>query len=166
MKEVQVQDVAVDVCEGGCGGIWFDWMELKKVDEPDEVAGEVLLEVQRDLTLNIDTQASRKCPRCPEQIMLRHFASVKREVSVDECPACGGFFLDHGELNTIRSQFASEDDRRAAAQELFEELFGEEMARKHAQSEEAVESSRRMAHIIRFLLPSYYLKGKQPWGAF
>ena len=28
-----VGDLSVDVCEGGCGGIWFDHFELKKVDE-------------------------------------------------------------------------------------------------------------------------------------
>jgi Zn-finger nucleic acid-binding protein len=166
MQEWKVQDMVVDVCEGGCGGLWFDWMELAKVDEPDEAVGDQLLEVRRDLTLEVDHQASRQCPRCPEQIMTRHFASVKREVSVDECPACGGFFLDHGELNTIRGQFASEEERSQAAQELFEHLFGDEMARRHAESEAAVESSRRLAHMFRFLLPSYYLKGKQPWGAF
>ena len=166
MKEVQVEGVAVDVCEGGCGGIWFDWMELKKVDEPAEVAGERLLDVPRNLALDVDRQASRQCPRCPEQIMLRHFASVKREVSVDECPACGGFFLDHGELNAIRGQFASEEDRSAAAQELFDQLFGDDLARKRSDSDAAVESSHRLAHMFRFLLPSYYLKGKQPWGAY
>lgn len=166
MKEVQVQDVTVDVCEGGCGGIWFDWFELQKVDEPDEVAGEQLLDVRRNPSVDVDRMASRKCPRCEGQIMLRHFASVKREVSVDECPACAGFFLDHGELNQIRSQFGSEDERREAAQELFDQMFGEDLARKHAESEQAVESTRRLAHIFRFLLPSYYLKGKQPWGAY
>jgi Zn-finger nucleic acid-binding protein len=166
MKEVQVQDVAVDVCDGGCGGIWFDWFELKKVDEPDEVAGEALLDVHRNANVVVDTQASRQCPRCENQIMWRHFASVKREVSVDECPACAGFFLDHGELNALRDQFATEDERAEAAQQLFDEMFDGDIAKLEQASEDKLEKSRRLAHMFRFLLPSYYLKGKQPWGAF
>jgi len=166
MKEIQVENIAVDVCEGGCGGVWFDWFELKNVDEPDEAAGEELLNVARNEAVVVDQFASRNCPRCPGQIMQKHFASVKREVAVDECPACAGFFLDYGELNTIRSQFASEEERAEAAQKLFDELFDEDIAKLESESEEKLEKSRRLAHMFRFLLPSYYLKGKQPWGAY
>jgi Zn-finger nucleic acid-binding protein len=166
MKEVQVQGTAVDVCEGGCGGIWFDWFELKKVDEPDEVAGEALLDVARDPSVIVDHEAKRHCPRCDGQVMWRHFASVNREVAVDECPACAGFFLDHGELNAIRGQFATEEERAEAAQKLFDEMFDDDIAKLEQASEDKLEHSRRLAHMFRFLLPSYYLKGKQPWGAF
>lgn len=166
MKEVQIQGINVDVCEGGCGGVWFDWFELKKVDEPHEAAGEHLLNVARDPSVVVDQEARRTCPRCEGQVMWRHFASVKREVSVDECPACAGFFLDHGELNTIREQFASEEERSAAAAELYAQLFDGEFAKLHTASQDKLEKSRRLAHMFRFLLPSYYLKGKQPWGAY
>lgn len=166
MKEIQVADIAVDVCDGGCGGVWFDWFELKKVDEPDEAAGEELLDVARDPGVQVDCNAPRACPRCESQVMQKHFASVKREVAVDECPACAGFFLDHGELNSIRSQFASEDERAEAARQLFDELFDDEFAELEAESQEKLDNSRRLAHMFRFLLPSFYLKGKQPWGAY
>lgn len=166
MKEIQVQDIAVDVCEGGCGGVWFDWFELKKVDEPDEVAGEELLNVARNESVTVDQNASRQCPRCDGQVMIKHFASVNREVAVDECPACAGFFLDYGELNSIRTQFDSEEDRADAAQKLFSEMFDDDIAQLEAANDEKREKSRRLAHMFRFLLPSYYLKGKQPWGAY
>ena len=26
-------NVPLDVCEGGCGGVWFDWFELQKFDD-------------------------------------------------------------------------------------------------------------------------------------
>ena len=32
--------ITVDVCEQGCGGLWFDRYELMSVDEADESAGE------------------------------------------------------------------------------------------------------------------------------
>jgi len=166
MKEVQVQDITVDVCEGGCGGIWFDWFELKKVDEPHEALGEELLNVTRDESLVVDQEAKRTCPRCEGQTMWRHFSSVNREVAVDECPQCGGFFLDYGELNQIRGQFTTEEERAEAAEKLFAEMYDGELADLHADSKDKVEKSRGLSRMFRFLLPSYYLKGKQTWGSY
>jgi len=166
MKEIQVQDIAVDVCEGGCGGVWFDWFELKKVDEPHEAAGEHLLNVARDESVQVDQDSKRTCPKCEGQVMWRHFSSVKQEVAVDECPACAGFFLDYGELNSIRTQFETEEERSTAAQEIFHQMFDGEIAKLHSASEDKLQKSRHLAHMFRFLLPSYYLKGKQPWGAY
>jgi Zn-finger nucleic acid-binding protein len=36
--------------------------------------------------------------------MLRRWFSRKREVEIDECPACGGHWLDAGELAKIRRE--------------------------------------------------------------
>ena len=33
MTTMTAEGVTVDVCAGGCGGIWFDWFELARVDE-------------------------------------------------------------------------------------------------------------------------------------
>ena len=166
MSEVQVQDVSVDVCKDGCGGIWFDWFELKKVDEPHESLGEDLIHVRRDSRVEVDLDAGRHCPRCEGQSLLRHFASVKREVTIDECPACAGFFLDYGELNQIRDQYASEEERSEAAEALFADLIDEGLADIAAESDERTEKARGLARMFRFLLPSYYIPGKQTWGAF
>jgi len=43
LTKKQVGSVEVDVCQGGCGGIWFDAFELQRVDEEEERAGEHLL---------------------------------------------------------------------------------------------------------------------------
>src|SRR5436189_5561943 len=48
LTSLQVGNLTVDVCNGGCGGIWFDAFELQRVDEVQEVAGERLLEIRRD----------------------------------------------------------------------------------------------------------------------
>ena len=37
--------IIVSVCEMGCGGMWFDQLELKRLDEPHESEGEQLLQV-------------------------------------------------------------------------------------------------------------------------
>jgi Zn-finger nucleic acid-binding protein len=104
LTEFQVGNVAVDACHGGCGGIWFDAFELEKVDEERETAGEPLLNIPRDERLVVDSSRKRECPRCAGVKLHRHFFSAKRRVEVDQCPNCGGYWLDARELALIRAE--------------------------------------------------------------
>ena len=104
LTEFRVGDFTVDVCQGGCGGIWFDAFELQKVDEERETAGEPLLHIQRDERLIVDQSRKRECPRCAGVKLHRHFFSAKRRVEVDQCPNCAGYWLDAGELALIRAE--------------------------------------------------------------
>lgn len=59
-------------------------------------------------------------------------------VKVDACQGgCGGIWFDQFELAKVL------DADRAKA-----------------------EKARRVAHVFRFICPSYYIPGKQAWGAF
>ena len=99
LTPLSVGELTVDACEGGCGGIWFDHYELRKVDEPSEALGDQLLDVQRDPSVVVDPSKRYDCPKCNDGVvMMRHFWSVRREITIDECPECGGIFLDAGEL--------------------------------------------------------------------
>jgi uncharacterized protein len=104
LTPLQVGQVTVDVCRGGCGGIWFDTFELQRVDEQEEVAGEWLLHIEQDKSIRVDANRKRECPRCEGVKLKRHFFSRKRQVQVDECPGCGGYWLDAGELEQIRDE--------------------------------------------------------------
>lgn len=166
LSRITVEGIDLDVCRGGCGGIWFDRYELMKVDEAHESAGEELLLIERAPDVSVDHGRRVSCPKCPEVVMMRHFSSVKREVTVDECPSCGGYWLDVGELAAIRTEFATEEERNQAAAEHFSELFDPELAGAHQETLKDLESARKVAHIFRFVSPSYYIPGKQRWGAF
>ena len=104
LTPLHVGDVTVDACQGGCGGVWFDAFELQKVDEEREIAGEPLLNIQRDEHLMVDKSRKRECPRCAGVKLHRHYFSAKRRVEVDECPGCSGYWLDAGELAMIRAE--------------------------------------------------------------
>jgi len=161
-----VGGVSVDVCERGCGGIWFDNFELKKFDEPHESVGEVLLDVKQKKGIRIDHRKRLRCPKCDNVVMLRHFFSVKRRVEVDECPDCEGYWLDMGELAKIRKEFKTEEKRIKATEAYFSEVFNKKLAKIHAESEEQAKRAKKIAHMFRFICPSYYIPGKQEWGAF
>jgi len=166
LVQVEAGGLTLDACQGGCGGIWFDRLELATFDEPHEAAGEQLLHIARDDSVNVAYDQKRVCPRCTDVKMLKHFFSVKRQVTIDECPQCGGVWLDFGELGQIRDQYATEDERRAAAARYFGDVFGEKLAVMKAEAQARVEDAQKFANIFRFVCPSYYIPGDQSWGAF
>ena len=109
LSEVQAGNLRVDVCHQGCGGIWFDAFELQRADESADSAGEALLEIRRDESVQVDPSRKRECPRCQGIKLHRHFFSARRRVQVDQCPNCGGYWLDAGELALIREEKAEVD---------------------------------------------------------
>ena len=104
LSSTTVGKLTVDVCRGGCGGIWFDAFELQQVDEPQEPAGAWLLDIERDPQLRVDASRKRACPKCEGVKLKRRYFSAKRTFEIDECPACGGYWLDAGELEKVREE--------------------------------------------------------------
>ena len=115
--------LTVDVCDSGCGGIFFDNFELSRVDEASEVEGEAILSWISNTPVSVMRNDRRyECPRC-EMIMMRSMFMPSISVSVDTCPQCAGVWLDHGELLTIRTAPGSDTERRALAQKFITEAF-------------------------------------------
>jgi len=117
LSSTTVGQLTVDVCRGGCGGIWFDAFELQQVDEPQESTGVWLVNIERDPQVRVDTSRKRACPKCEGVKLKRRFFSAKRRFEVDECPGCGGYWLDAGELEKIRDEM-DETARQKEAQAI------------------------------------------------
>ncbi len=166
LEKMQNKNVEIDVCYKGCGGIWFDQYEFKKMDEKHEADEEFLKQLAQSSNNPTDLTVKVHCLHCEAQPMMRRFFSVKSNVELDECPGCASIWLDAGELTHIYSTFATEEERSAAANELFQEMFGKELSKLKEESQKNLESSRKIARALRFICPSYYLKGDQDWGAF
>jgi Zn-finger nucleic acid-binding protein len=153
LQTILVDDVEVEVCKGGCGGLWFDDQEIKKFDEPHEAAGQALLDVPRDEKIKVDHTQKRDCPKCSHVVMMHRIFSVKHQVEIDECSRCGGVWLDYGELGTIRKRYTSQKDREKAAEEYFTEVLGPHFADEPARGD--LDTSHRIARVFRFLAPRY-----------
>jgi Zn-finger nucleic acid-binding protein len=104
LSQLPAGKFSVDVCRGGCGGIWFDAFELQEVDEPGDTAADWLLKIERDPSVYVDPTRKRACPRCDGVKLMRQYFSAKRRVEIDHCPGCGGYWLDAGELEKIRKE--------------------------------------------------------------
>lgn len=117
MVEEDFGGIFVDVCKNGCKGIWFDWGELKELDQNNEGVGKALEEALKSPRKNDPNRGPLMCPKCGIK-MREHKYKHAKEVNVDECYACGGFFLDSGELKLIRDNYMNEDEREAYVRRL------------------------------------------------
>lgn len=121
MKKVFIEgaNCYVDICADGCGGIFFDNREYKKFDEQHENIDKIL-EVYKGKTFSKQDQTKvRTCPVCDSK-MVKNYASDLKKVEIDQCYSCGGIFLDYGELQAIREQYKTENDRQDAFKRYFE----------------------------------------------
>ena len=166
LKAQTVEQVTVDVCDGGCGGIWFDNYELQKMDENHEIVGVQLLDISRDPNIKVDHTQQRNCPKCSDVIMMRHFFSPKQQVEIDECAGCGGVWLDSGELAQIRNLFDSPEAQEQAVKEFMEKTIHPQLSDMKAKSRQDLQRAKKFSTIFKFICPTYWIPGKQEWGAF
>ena len=122
LEEHAFDALEVDICRGGCGGIWFDRFELQQVDEAQEVLGKMLVSCADDEVSEQPRAARYKCPRCA-MVMMRHLFKPDIRVEIDTCPKCAGIWLDYGELKSIRGADGTDAERQKAAERYISAMF-------------------------------------------
>ena len=101
LRRFKIGSVNLDACAGGCGGIWFDYDELIKVDCEKVDQHPVVATPKYDPAVVVDDYAVRKCPRCADVILDKKLFSLGSGVILDRCLECRGVWLDRGELEKI-----------------------------------------------------------------
>ncbi|HTA16158.1 MAG TPA: zf-TFIIB domain-containing protein [bacterium] len=144
----------VQVCENGCKGIWFDHGELERLDHVGEGMGPALEAALRSPRKNPPARGQIKCPKCGIPMHNHKFAR-DQEVSVDECYACGGFFLDSGELKEIRDHYLSDEELKEYTDKIVNTVPG------YLGAVEDLRGEQRRAHIVsnltgKILEPTYW----------
>jgi|TARA_B100001971_G_scaffold214326_1_gene251100 Zn-finger nucleic acid-binding protein len=145
--------IKVDICDNGCKGMWFDLGELKMLDEDDEGLGKALEEALRSPRINDDSRGQVLCPICSIRMQPHKYKNSK-EVNVDECYKCGGFFLDSGELKEIRDTYMSDAEVEVYVQQIVDSVSEHQKALKD--SEQMKERNEAINHLTRFLRVSYW----------
>jgi Zn-finger nucleic acid-binding protein len=164
MTTVEAGGVVVDVCNEGCGGMWFDMLELKRFDEPHEGAGEELLRLEPPYPVQIQHDRRLNCPRCADVVLMRFFFSPRRRVEVEHCPNCGGHWLDAGELRLIRDEALSEAAREAEIEAVLNREFGAQLYAMAAERAEAMERPPILRRMLGFLVPHTAQPQEDPSG--
>ena len=104
LTEKQAGSVSLTVCEKGCGGVWFDALEVERMDEESEAVGDLLLHLERDPDAAVDWQGTRQCPRCDGIALKRVLLSPGSQVHVHECPSCDACWLDYKEIAKLHDE--------------------------------------------------------------
>lgn len=147
MVEEDFGGIKVDICRNGCEGLWFDWTELARLDEKDEGCGKALEDALGSSRVN-ESRSPLQCPKC-QKVMHIHRYSASKEVNVDECYNCGGFFLDSGELKTIRDTHMTEEEQEAYIEKLIAEI--PEYARSQADLEKESLRAKAIKKYTKFI---------------
>lgn len=101
LREKGAGGMTLELCYGGCGGIWFDAGELERVDLR---AGTTLHTIWQVPAGRVTRTEPRCCPKCPGQVLERKWFSEKQEVEIDQCPKCRGIWLDAGEFTRVQAE--------------------------------------------------------------
>ena len=88
--------------------------------------------------------------------MHTHKYERDKEVNVDECYNCGGFFLDSGELTDIRNNYMSDAEVQAYADKIINSVpeYAQAMKDLDAQKKR-LESIQK---LTKFLIVDYWRK--------
>jgi len=102
LSQLLVGGISTDVCEH-CGGLWLDRLELPRFEQAGSVFGDALVTHLNQFTVTLVDHSPRlACPRHASTVMMRRAFSRAIPVQIDECPQCGGIWLDAGELAQLR----------------------------------------------------------------
>ena len=124
MRVEKVGGIAVDVCAEGCGGLWFDRLELRRLDELHEGDAADLLNFGAGKSGHREG-GRLSCPRCTQKYpLIKRLFHPTIRVEVEECPGCAGHFLDPGELGEIRKSNRPEKEREEAARLIYRDMVG------------------------------------------
>jgi Zn-finger nucleic acid-binding protein len=102
LARLRLGGVDTDVCEH-CGGLWLDRLEVARFQNPADAFGDALVAHLSQFPMPLMDHSQRvRCPRHPAAVMRRRPFSAATPVPIDECPECGGLWLDANELAAIR----------------------------------------------------------------
>lgn len=155
MKTFKNKNVEVDVCASGCGGVWFDGRELKKMDESHEVEDSFVKSLSQTKVTKVEVKDQRlNCPKCKNIVLMRRFYSPSRSVELDECAGCGGLWFDAGEYTHILKEYPTEESRKKAAQSFVDDVFGQKFEKLIADQQERKEKIEKISLALEAITPS------------
>ncbi len=99
LAEVKYTEVTVDRCDG-CGGIWFDAMEMERLLETQ--GSQAIDSGDKSVGRKMDSVDVIPCPRGHVPKMVRMVDHEQTHVWYERCPVCSGTWLDAGEFTDLK----------------------------------------------------------------
>ena len=100
MKRVAEPDIVIERCPE-CHSTWLDKDELNTL--ATGLAGDIEY-CSFDDEIHNDEHPHRKCPKCNSVVLKKTGLLAYADIIFDSCDNCGGFFLDHGEMEKMNAR--------------------------------------------------------------
>ncbi len=157
MAKVFAKDegINLDICLDGCGGIYFDNREIEHFDEKEEDISLILDSLEGKKFKPVNQSELRICPSCGAK-MVKNFASVKRKFQIDECYSCGGKFLDNSELQAMRDEYNSLEEKSQDAVKFLYDAVGSELLVHQKEAEEARRRRSPVKKLFDYIITGRY----------
>ena len=152
LKLLKVTGVKAHACEGSCGGLWFEWRQIKKLKDRNAAAGAELLHVERAEGVHVFRDIQHPCPHCIHTLLYRHCFSREFKYEVDQCSKCAGFWLDAGILSQLPQEAPAESDQQTA-KNYFKNMFEVNLKSEILTHPDAHEAAQIIFDLFRFLTP-------------
>ena len=122
MKKVFLdeQQMNVDICLNGCGGIFLDNREFDKIDDEHENIDKIIIAIKDKDFEPVVKNEQIICPIC--NVPMVEMGAGKSNVKIDCCNGCGAKFLENGELQKIREIESSKDE---VLDDILENIFAD-----------------------------------------
>ncbi|TCI01075.1 GTP-binding protein EngA [Corallincola luteus] len=149
LKKLKVGGIEVDVSEA-CGGVFFDNQELSKFENGKEIRGEALAKHLKQFNTTLLNEHERvNCPKCEDVVMMRRYFSPLNVLEIDECPGCGGIWLDTGELEKMHDLAISKKERALLRGQLMDQY-------REAPKPQVTKVRKRQPFVTAHSAPSRY----------
>lgn len=130
LEAKKISDLSLDICQKGCGGIWFDRGELEKIDQDSISLPSNILRPVKFQNVVIDRAKERNCPKCSSNPLDKNIYDNQYEIEIDSCFKCGGIWLDLGEIETLREHNSSKEERAEVIESFIEKAKSEDPVKK------------------------------------
>jgi uncharacterized protein len=151
LKKTIVAGITVHICQGECGGLWFDRFQTKKLQALKQGIGNSLVTIERAEGVKFYRGAEHTCPACKTTLLYRHFFSAEWDTEINQCSKCRGFWVDLAGL--AKQQALPLNQKKQAVENYFKHFIDEKLAEMRLIHADMAEQAQVLNLILRFLRP-------------
>jgi Zn-finger nucleic acid-binding protein len=162
LKPKETAGVRAHVCEGGCGGLWFELQQVRRLKDRLPGSGQEFLFIERSEGVHLWRNPEHPCPVCRTTLLYRHCFSRKQEVEIDQCSKCGGYWVEPGRLAALGNDAKSPEEKTELARDFFEDLFDRRVRGMNMVNHDTLESAQQIVRVFHFITPAEFLPATPP----
>ncbi len=162
LTEQSAAGIAAHICIGGCGSLWLEILQVRRLAERLPGQGQSFLFADRAGGVRLFRNPEHPCPRCETTLLYRHCFSRRQELEIDQCSKCGGLWIDPGHLAGLGDASITSGNKKELAREFFVELFDNKVRRMNFVNDDMLEAARQIVYVFRFLTPEDYFPETLP----